>query len=263
MLLNIENENGKIVKSLCGEKIKEELFYQYAKGDKLILEVEQWPIYLTIQLEEEIGKSIIYLTTDRMEFPIPYGEEEDAYKPGVFKKNIHRISVCKTKKEEYQKIRDISLNPWDRRGETSYYPHCYANVETRNESVFAARNTIDGRTENDCHGIWPYTSWGDNENMHAEIIIAFGRMVEINQINFLLRADFPHDNYWKKATLLFSDKSQYRLSFIKTKQVQSYQFSKKRASWVKLKNLVCSEEKSPFPALTNWQVVGKDINLKS
>jgi hypothetical protein len=57
----------------------------------------------------------------------------------------------------------------DRRGETSYYPHCSATVETRGESVFAARNTT-----------------------------VFAGKVFIN-----LRADFPHDNWWREAVLAF------------------------------------------------------------
>ena len=45
----------------------------------------------------------------------------------------------------------------------------HANVETRGEAVFAARNAIDGIYENDAHGIWPYQSWGINRDPNAAL----------------------------------------------------------------------------------------------
>lgn len=57
-------------------------------------------------------------------------------------------------------------------GETTYYPHATANVETRNEAVFAARNTIDGQINNQGHGVWPYESWGTNRFTEASKLIA-------------------------------------------------------------------------------------------
>lgn len=40
--------------------------------------------------------------------------------------------------------RNLAKNVMDQHGETNCYPHASANVETRGEAVFAARNAIDG-----------------------------------------------------------------------------------------------------------------------
>lgn len=54
------------------------------------------------------------------------------------------------------------LNPYDSHETKGIYPHAQANVETRGEAVFAARNAIDGVFANWSHGEWPYQSWGIN-----------------------------------------------------------------------------------------------------
>jgi hypothetical protein len=74
----------------------------------------------------------------------------------------------------------------------------------------------------------------------------------------LIRADFPHDNYWKHATLQFSDGSSEELTLEKTKESQVFTFSPRTIEWAKLTRLIKSEEESPFPALTQWAVYGKN-----
>lgn len=54
------------------------------------------------------------------------------------------------------------------------YPHATANVETRGESVFAAKNAIDGVRANRSHGEWPYESWGINMQDDAAMKLDFG-----------------------------------------------------------------------------------------
>lgn len=78
-------------------------------------------------------------------------------------------------------------------------------METRGESVFAARNAIDGVCENRSHGEWPYESWGINMQDDAEMTVEFGQEVVTDRIVLYTRADFPHDNWWTQVTLTFSD----------------------------------------------------------
>ena len=87
------------------------------------------------------------------------------------------------------------------------FPHASANVETRGESVFAARNAIDGVTANRSHGSWPYESWGINKRQDAEMLLEFGCPVDCDRVVLWTRADFPHDNWWIQARLTFSDGS--------------------------------------------------------
>ena len=86
--------------------------------------------------------------------------------------------------EEYEvtAYRNLAKNVMDQHGDHGCYPHAYANVETRGESVFAARNAIDGVLANASHGAWPYESWGINMQDDAELTLEFGRPVDFDKI---------------------------------------------------------------------------------
>ena len=62
------------------------------------------------------------------------------------------------------------------------YPHCTANVETRGEAIFAARNTIDGVLITPGHGFYPFTSWGNANDPASHIDLWFGRKVYVGRI---------------------------------------------------------------------------------
>ena len=63
--------------------------------------------------------------------------------------------------------RNLALNPLDQRGNTGMRPHACANVETRNEALFAARNAVDGIHANLRHYPYPaltqVEAWGTVE----------------------------------------------------------------------------------------------------
>ena len=86
----------------------------------------------------------------------------------------------------------------------------------------------------------------------------FGRTVEVDRIIIYLRADFPHDNWWKEATVVFSDGDKKKVSLIKTDMGQEVVFERKKVEWLELCELIPSEEISPFPALTQIEVYGID-----
>src|SRR5699024_11398160 len=96
-----------------------------------------------------------------------------------------------------------------------------ANVETRGEAVFAARNAIDGIFENSSHGEYPYQSWGINRDPNAALTLDFGREVLLDELRITERADFPHDNYWTRATVTFSDGSQLEIPLVKSRKPRS------------------------------------------
>lgn len=147
----------------------------------------------------------------------------------------------------------------DQRGTTTYYPHATANVETRNEAVFAARNTIDGQTDNKGHGVWPFESWGTWQREDAELSVDFCREVEVDKIELYLRADFPHDTYWNALTIVFSDGTKKDVELIKTSNGQYIEFDKKKINWIKLINFKMADEPAEFAALTEIKVYGIDI----
>jgi hypothetical protein len=129
--------------------------------------------------------------------------------------------------------------------------------------VFAARNVIDGIFANASHGEYPFQSWGINQRADAELRLEFGCPVEIDEVRLTLRADFPHDNYWRSATVLFSDGSTEVLDLVKTHMPQAFKLEQRKVEWLVLKELVKSEEASAFPALTQleaWGFVAEKLN---
>ncbi|MDL2323662.1 carbohydrate-binding protein [Ruminococcaceae bacterium OttesenSCG-928-A16] len=229
----------------------------YQEGDRIVLYTSHWPVALQLQLDKALPPALVWLVANRVEFPVPFGEPHDAYPPEAFVAQAPLVWAKLAPQTLWGGYRNLSENPLDRRGETVYFPHCTASVETRDESVFAARNTIDGVVEPKSHGAWPYQSWGDDENPHAEIMIEFGRTVTVDKAVINLRADFPHDSYWQQATLLFSDGSSELLHLHKTGDGQEFAFAPRAIEWMKMTQLVKAEDDSPFPALTQWGIWGQ------
>ena len=159
---------------------------------------------------------------------------------------------------EVNGYRNLAENVNDQHGEVNCYPHVSANVETRGEAVFAAKNAIDGVTANHSHGKWPFASWGINQRADAEMKLEFGREIKTDRIVLHTRADFPHDNWWIKGTVEFSDGSSMVLDLEKTDGAQEFTFEEKKISWLVLKDLIKADDPSPFPALTQIEVFGTE-----
>ncbi len=53
--------------------------------------------------------------------------------------------------------------------------------------------------------IFPYHSWAGGARDDLEYYVDFGTEVEVEKLVFYLRADFPHDTYWKNIDIEFSD----------------------------------------------------------
>ncbi len=89
--------------------------------------------------------------------------------------------------------------------------------------------------------------------------IDFGREVEIDQIELLLRSDFPHDAYWTKVTAVFSDGTNIKINLEKAVDFQCTSFEPKRTRQITLKDLKKAEDSSPFPALSQLEVFGRNV----
>ena len=160
---------------------------------------------------------------------------------------------------EVQTLRDIARNPLDLRGDTDFYPHCTANVETRGESVFAARNVIDGLRHNSSHGKWPYESWGIGAREDAWCLLDFGRSVVAEKMALTLRADFPHDAYWVSGHVVDSNGIDTFFTLDKTAERQFIELGGRSVCWLRLERLVKSDDPSAFPSLRAWEVFGRDL----
>lgn len=231
----------------------------YQDGDWLIVDSDKKGGFYKVRLEDTMQESIIYVPGNFFIYHIPLANKRSNYSPKSFYGDCHIIRVEEATKEEIKQRRNLAFNSYDEHENTTFFPHSYANIETRGECVFASRNAIDGYYFNDSHGSFPYQSWGINRDPLAEFHIDFGREVKVDEVVLTLRADFPHDNYWKKVTLEFSDGTSLDAKLEKTGERQSIKFEPKVVRTICLKNLIKGDGISEFPALTQFEAWGVEI----
>ena len=135
------------------------------------MEVEHPGQFCVVQFEDTMDPALIYVAQREINFYIPFGEQAITYSPKSFQGSRHLIRARLARPEELAVRRNLALNCYDQHGETGYYPHASANVETRGEAVFAARNAIDGIFANSSHGEYPYQSWGINRDPNAALTL--------------------------------------------------------------------------------------------
>jgi len=238
------------------------LVYQrpYGEGDRIVITSSEQNVYLKAQVDDALGSAFLYITSKEIIYNIPFSEKRSSYSPKIFTGTLHSLWARSATKEEVIEYKNLALNVMDQHEAIGLFPHATANVETRGEAVFAARNAIDGVRENHSHGEWPYQSWGINRQDDAAMKLDFGRNVIIDKILLYTRADFPHDNWWKEVTVLFSDGSKTQWELEKTDKPHVLQFDKKEVVWIELCNMIKSDDPSPFPALTQIEVYGVEAN---
>ena len=170
--------------------------------------------FIALKLDPTLAESIVWVQNKSFEFIVPPPAVRRAgYAPGAFSGDEHPISVREPDDDEIYAYREISLNSHDLRGKRKTYPHATANFVTRDEPCFFERNAIDGVVNNQGHGGFPFHSWAGGAREDIEWTVDFGRDVEIDKLEFFLRADFahdpitgiPHDSYWKNIDIEFSD----------------------------------------------------------
>ena len=231
---------------------------EYQPGDVITVSGGR---HIYVQMDQALPAGEIYLPDKTMGWPVPAGEHRLAYAPGTFEARRHVISARGMTEHEISTRRNIARNPADLRGDTDFYPHCTANVETRNEACFCARNVIDGCRLNTFHGEWPYQSWGIGARKDAWCRLDFGRTVRVDEMALTLRADFPHDAYWVSGHVILSDGADITFALQKTGERQLIQLGSHEIRWMRLERLQKSNDPSAFPALTEWEVYGQDISI--
>lgn len=235
---------------------------EYREGDKIVISVSEPETHLHIQVDDALGDAFVYVTKTEIIYEVPFGTKRLSMSPKVFTGNLHLLYARETEEKELDNYRNLALNVMDQHGDTGCFPHASANVETRGESVFAAKNAIDGVRANHSHGNWPYESWGINMQDDAVMKLEFGREVIAERIVLYTRADFPHDNWWEKVTLTFSDGERVEWALEKSDKAHVLKLREKRLEWLTFGELLKADNPSPFPALTQIEVYGKEYNEK-
>ncbi len=259
LTLQIRNQSGQVLETKTDlDQVTLVYGHEYKPGDTLVLQTDRANACLIIQLEDTINPAFVYMAGEEFRMEVPFGEKRISYSPKSFTGSKHVLSARLATPEEIDAYKNVAKNEFDHHGNDCCFPHATANVETRGEAGFAARNAINGNCANDSHGEWPYESWGINQREDAAITISFGRKVAIDKVVLTLRADFPHDNYWRRATLTFSDGSAHTADLIKTYKPQTIELARRTVEWVTLSELIKSDEPSPFPALSQIEVFGRE-----
>ena len=224
---------------------------EYQSGDHILF---GGPERMAVRVDETIPECLLYLpdaAQGGILYEIPYGREEkqtgSAYAPESFAGKSHRVTIRVLSKTELKGYRNLALNPCDwQRAETlpvQIFPHATTNSVSRDLFDFAARNAIDGVTQNGHHGVWPYQSWGPQLRKDLWWNLDFGRPVELDKVRLMVRADFPHDSYWKTADVEFSDGSHVSVQIAESAALQDFSFAKRSVSWLRIANLVPVDEK--------------------
>lgn len=257
--LKVLDKNGNTICVSSGEDFVDLVCTRtYEEGDRIELETSEKNIHIRLQVDDALGEAFVYLT-DNLSYQIPFGEKRISYSPKVFMGSRHYLYAETAREDEIRAYRNLARNPADQHCDVPCYPHATANVETRGESVFAAKNAIDGVRANLSHGEWPYESWGINRQDDAAMKVDFGRKVRTGKVILYTRADFPHDNWWVQVTLSFSDGSSQDFQLEKSTRAHILTFPEREITWVELSRLIKADDPSPFPALSQIEVYGNVV----
>ena len=264
--LKLLRENGEVKFKAYGEEIDESFNGAYEPGDKFRVELLDSE-FVKLRLDSTLAESIVYVPDGTFEFEIPVGRELSCcYHPDAFRGECHRIRASEPTEAEIYGERMISLNSHDRHNVPKYFPHAVANFVTREDPCFFERNAIDGVCDNSNHGGFPYHSWGGGLREDLEYEIHFGMEVEVSSVTLYLRADFPHDTYWKEADVEFSDGSRVHTDLKGVAEGQVVEFETKKTEFVKLtgfKQQRLEDGSLSFAALSQIEVNGKYIKKEN
>lgn len=241
----------------------------YKTNDIITIALPEGEQYAYLNLNHKMATTLLYAPDGVINYKIP------TYANQVFNKQFMRyktacVTVYLPSEKDLTSISNLALNPFDI-GEEGVYPKVNASNSFGGgtDYQFVPRNAIDGYNANKAHVGYQGTSWGPELNAKdLEYEIDFGREIEISELIFFLRADFPHDTIFDSFDIVFSNEDDevdmVSASFIKTAAAQSVVFDPIKATKVTLKNFhtLKNTSGSDWAAITEIQVMGKNIIKK-
>jgi hypothetical protein len=240
--------------------------HEYQPGDHIVI---RSPQRVAVRFDQNFSECLLYLpdsSLGKFDYELPFGRAEEqtgsAYAPESFAGKFHRVTARILSRNEQTGYRNLALNPCDSLQSEGKpvlaFPHSSTNSFARNLLDFAARNAIDGVEQNGHHGVWPYQSWGPEQRLDLWWKLDFGRTVELDKIRLMIRADFPHDSYWKSAVVEFSDGSQLPIGITSSAELQEFSFPKRRVSWFRITKLV-PEDPAKWCGFVEVEAWGHDL----
>jgi len=254
--LSLSDINKDIKASYEGEFI--DILYDscYKEGD--VISVKCDTDFVSVSFDKSQKESIIYVPGGEFTYPIPLGKALIAFDAASWESESHRIVVRPVSEEEAYGTRNIALNSVDFTENKKSYPHAWSDFVTRNEPTFEAKNAIDGVCENKGHWGYPYQSWAAGAREDMTYRVDFGCEVEISDLVIYLRADFPHDTYWKSFAIRFDDGSKVYADFEETHEGQRVNLPEPKATtYIELVDFKQAVEPLSFAGLTQIEVIGK------
>lgn len=227
----------------------------YQPGDVLVVECPS-DRDIELMLDKSLTPSIVRIPTGHMEFPIPFEVAREPYGQEAFSGDCHWAYARTIDPREEKNWRNLALNSHDLESTNQSYPHALTNSGATNPR-FLARNAIDGIFQTCHHGRFPYESWGINGRDDAWLRVEFGRPVRAETVVLFLRADFPHDTWWKSARITCSDGFEQTIELYKTGMPQVFRIGPRLVEWVCLSNLEKADDPAEWPALSQIVVMGR------
>lgn len=266
--VKVYSESGMVLTACAPEKVSAVYHREYKPGDRIALGISELNRHYVFQLEDTMPPAVVYVRSPYIIFPVPSPGDPAtrAYSPKSFSGDCHIIRVRLALPEEINLRRNLCFNPYDNEfygkgpmagTDTGFYPHAASNISATSP-IFAPRTAIDGVLENAAHDAWPYQAWSNNRDPAAELTVDFGRPVTIDELRLTLRADYPHDSWWKNAVVRFSDGSRETLALEMTARPQSFPLKPRRVTSLTLCELIKNDDPSPFTALTQLEAWGTD-----
>lgn len=257
--LKVIDKQGALKFKEHGKNLKVSYKGEYAEGDKIRVDITEGE-FVWVKLDEKLPESIVHIPNKSLIFEVPTGSLMRGYDKESFSGSEHILCAREVEDDEIYAYRNIALNSHDRHGELRAFPHASANFVTRGDPCFYERNAIDGNTQNVGHGLYPYNSWAGGARDDLEYRIDFGQKVEVDKLVIYLRADFPHDTYWKSIDFEFSDGSVITGNFDGIADGQEVVLpEKKETEYILLKNLTQVSLPLSWAALSQIEVYGKYI----
>ncbi len=256
--LRIMSGDKKVKFRAEGEEINTLFEGVYQEDDFMYIELQTK--FVKIKLDEYLKESIVFVPNKIINYKIPFGKFLNGYNPEAFKGENHKIYISEITEEEFYSERNIALNSHDQRFYDKCYPHASANFVTRQDPTFFERNAIDGVCENKGHGNYPYLSWAAGAREDLDYFIHFGDEVEVSYFKVFLRADFPHDTYWKAFDIEFSDNSLVHCEFEETADGQIVKLDEpKKTEYIHITNFKQAADPLSWAALSQIEVYGNYI----
>ncbi len=227
----------------------------YQPGDVLVVECPS-DRDIELMLDKSLTPSIVRIPTGHMEFPIPFEVAREPYGQEAFSGDCHWAYARTIDPREEKNWRNLALNSHDLESTNQSYPHALTNRGATTPRVLA-RNAIDGIFQTCHHGRFPYESWGINGRDDTWLRVEFGRPVRAETVVLFLRADFPHDTWWKSARITCSDGFEQTIELYKTGMPQEFRIGPRLVEWVCLSNLEKADDPAEWPALSQIVVMGR------